>query len=101
MRSVSDENQKYLYSDSQNIDMSCPYANILGEPGKGVHAARIFGLAQNDLLMTIVASIITAYLFNISFLESFIAWFIAGEILHYLFGTNTAFLRMIGINACS
>ena len=81
--------------------MSCPYANALGEPGKGVHAARIFGLALNDTLMTIAAAILTAYLFNISFLGSFIAWFIAGEILHYLFGTNTAFLRMIGVTPCS
>ena len=78
--------------------MPCPFANALGEPGKGVHAARIFGLARNDLIMTIVAAIITAYLFNISFLVSFIAWFTSGEVLHYLFGTNTAFLRMIGIN---
>lgn len=78
--------------------MPCPYANALGEPGKGVHAARIFGLARNDLIMTIIASIITAYLFNTSFLVSFIAWFVAGEVLHYLFGTDTAFLRMIGIN---
>jgi hypothetical protein len=78
--------------------MPCPYANALGEPGKGVHAARIFGLARNDLIMTIVAAIITAYLFNISFLLSFIIWFVSGEVLHYLFGTNTAFLRMIGIN---
>ena len=61
--------------------MPCPYANALGEPGKGVHAARIFGLARNDLLMTIAAAIITAYLFNTSFLVSFIVWFIAGEVL--------------------
>ena len=80
--------------------MPCPYANALGEPGKGIHAARIFGLALNDTLMTIAASIITAYLFNISFALSFIAWFVSGEILHYLFGTNTAFLKMIGITPC-
>jgi hypothetical protein len=77
--------------------MPCPYANALGEPGKGVHAARIFGISQNDLLMTIAVAIITAYIFNISFLFSFIIWFVSGEVLHYLFGTNTAFLRMIGI----
>ena len=81
--------------------MPCPYANALGEPGKGIHAARIFGLALNDTLMTIAAAIITAYLFNISFIFSFIIWFVTGEILHYLFGTNTAFLRMIGVTACS
>jgi len=82
--------------------MPCPYANALGEPGKGVHTARIFGLAQNDLLMTIAVAIITAYLFNISFILSFAIWFISGEVLHYLFGTNTAFLRMIGMTpVCS
>ena len=82
--------------------MPCPYANALGEPGKGVHAARIFGISQNDLLMTIAVAIITAYIFNISFLASFIIWFVLGEVLHYLFGTKTAFLRMIGMTpTCS
>jgi hypothetical protein len=78
--------------------MPCPYANALGVPGEGVHAARIFGLARNDLLMTIIAAIITAYAFNISFLFSFATWFVIGEILHYLFGTNTAFLKMINLS---
>lgn len=78
--------------------MPCPYANLLGEPGKGVHEARIFGLARNDLLMTVIAAIITAYIFDVSFLYSFVIWFVAGEILHYLFGTNTAFLKMIGFS---
>jgi hypothetical protein len=76
--------------------MSCPYANVLGVPGEGVHAARIFGIAQNDLIMTIIAAIITAYALNISFLFSFTTWFVAGEVLHYLFGTNTAIIKMIG-----
>jgi hypothetical protein len=78
--------------------MPCPYANVLGEPGKGVHEARIFGLARNDVLMTVIAVIITAYWFNISFLFSFILWFGTGEVLHYLFGTNTAFLKMVGLS---
>lgn len=77
--------------------MTCPYANALGVPGEGIHAARIFGISRNDLLMTIAAAIITAYALNISFILSFTVWFVAGEILHYLFGTHTAFLRMIGI----
>jgi hypothetical protein len=33
--------------------MGCPYANSLGEPGKGIHAARFMGFALNDTLMTI------------------------------------------------
>jgi len=81
----------------RQLNMPCPYANALGEPGKGVHAPRIFGLARNDLLMTIIAAIITAYIFNITFFQSFAAWFVLGEVLHYAFGTDTAFLRMIGL----
>ena len=77
--------------------MPCPFANALGEPGKGVHAQRIFGLAQNDILMTIAAAAITAYVYNINFFLSLTAWFVAVEVLHWLFGTDTAFLRMIGL----
>jgi len=81
--------------------MSCPYANILGVPGEGVHAQRFMGLALNDTIATLVAALITSWLFNVSLLYSIIGWFILGEILHYAFGVNTAFLKMIGITACS
>ena len=77
--------------------MSCPYANLLGEPGKGVHAQRILGLARNDLIATILVAILSSYIFNISFLYSFIGWFVAGEILHWLAGTQTAFLKMVNL----
>ena len=80
--------------------MSCPYANILGVPGEGVHAQRFMGLALNDTIATIIAALITSWLFNVSFLYSLIGWFIGGEILHYAFGVNTAFLTMIGIKSC-
>lgn len=78
--------------------MPCPYANVLGVPGEGIHAPRIFGLARNDLLMTILAAVLTAYSLNISFILSFTLWFVTGEVLHYLFGTDTAFLKMLGIS---
>ena len=77
--------------------MPCPYAHILGVPGQGVHATRIFGLARNDILATFVLAFITIYFVRISFIKSLIGWFIIGEILHYLFGTKTAFLKMIGL----
>ena len=54
-------------------------------------------MAQNDMLMTIAGSVVTAYIFGISFFYSFLIWFVSGEILHYVFGVNTAFLRAIGI----
>ena len=78
----------------------CPYAYILGIPGQGVHAKRIFGYALNDILATIVLALITSYLLKMGFLETFISWFIIGEILHYVFGTQTAVLTTLGIKAC-
>jgi len=80
--------------------MSCPYAHALGVPGEGVHAQRFMGLAVNDVIATVVAALLTAWFFKISFLYSVIGWVVAGEILHYAFGVNTAFLKMLGIRPC-
>jgi hypothetical protein len=77
--------------------MPCPYANALGVPGQGVHASRIFGLALNDILATIALALITCFLFRISFGVSLLGWFVLGEVLHYYYGTKTAFLKMIGL----
>jgi len=78
--------------------MPCPYANALGVPGQGVHAARFMGLSLNDTLMTIALAFVTTYVINISFLESFVSWFILGEVLHYAFGVKSAFLKMINLS---
>ena len=81
--------------------MGCPYANALGEPGKGIHAARIFGFAWNDTWMTVAAALLTSFLFNIVWWKSLIAWFVAGEVLHYLFGVNSTFIKLLGLdNQC-
>jgi hypothetical protein len=77
--------------------MSCPYANALGEPGKGVHSTRIFGLAWNDIWMTVVAALLTSFFFDIVWWKSLIAWFVAGEVLHYVYGVKSAFLEKIGL----
>jgi hypothetical protein len=78
--------------------MSCPFAHALGVPGQGVHAARIFGFARNDILATIVLAIVTSLAFRINILHSLVFWFVLGEVLHYVFGTNTAFLEWIGMS---
>jgi hypothetical protein len=80
--------------------MSCRHANILGVPGEGVHKQRFLGLALNDMIATLVAALLTTWLFDIPFLYSILGWFIAGEILHYVLGVNSAFLKMIGITPC-
>ena len=78
--------------------MPCPFAHVLGVPGEGVHAKRIFGLAFNDMLATFIVAIITTFIMKINLWKTFLFWFILGEVLHYAFGTNTAFLKMIGLS---
>ena len=76
--------------------MQCPYANLFGEVGTGFHSTRFFGLALYDTLGTIALAALTSYFFKVNFVYSFIAWFVAGEVLHYAFGVKSGFLKMIG-----
>jgi len=78
--------------------MLCPYANLLGVPGEGVHSTRIFGLSFVDIFLTILLALLTAYLTKTSILANFVFWFIIGEVLHYIAGTQTAFLILVGLN---
>lgn len=78
----------------------CPYQYILGVPGQGVHALRVGGIAFNDTWMTVVAAVLIAYFYGYSFLYTLVGLFVLGEVLHYLFGVQTAFLTMIGVEAC-
>lgn len=77
--------------------MSCPYAYVLGVPGQGVHTARLGPVAMFDTVGTILLAVLTAWLTKTSVLWNFVAWFVAGEVLHYWFGTQTAFLRVVGL----
>ena len=45
----------------------CKYKNVLGEPNKGIHSYRLFGLAIADIVMTIVAAFIISYFLKLNF----------------------------------
>ena len=75
----------------------CQYKHALGEPGKGFHEKRLFGLAANDLLGTIFIGIIIAIILNINPIITVLALFILGELLHLLFCVDTAFLKYLKI----
>jgi len=79
----------------------CPYKYIFGKPKTGFHSTRVFGLALGDTLGTIGLGFMFSWFFGFSIFYSIIGMFILGEVLHYYFGAQTAFLTMIGINACS
>ena len=78
--------------------MPCPYAHALGIPGQGFHARRVVGFALYDTLGTIGLAILTSMIFRIHILSSLLLWFVLGEVLHYAFGTRTAFLELIRIH---
>jgi hypothetical protein len=80
--------------------MSCPYKYILGIPEKGFHATRLFGFALNDTIGTIVLAFIVTYIYEVPLWKSLMSMFVLGEVLHYLFGVQTAFLTAIKIKAC-
>ena len=66
--------------------------HTFGEPKEGVHATRIMGFALYDILGTIGLALIFSYFTKISILYSIIGMFIFGEVLHWWFGVQTAFL---------
>ena len=80
--------------------MQCPYKYALGIPEQGVHASRIFGYALFDTVATLIGALLTAYFTNTSLILSIIFWFVLGEVLHYVFGVQTAVLTTMGIEAC-
>ncbi len=71
------------------------YRDILGKPNEGVHAKRIGPFALNDFIGTIIGAIILSYIINTTFIKAFIFLFILGEVLHYIFCVDTAFLRIL------
>jgi hypothetical protein len=69
----------------------CQYKNILGEPGKGIHAARdpIFNTAINDVVMTILGAYLISKAFNYTFYFVLIILFLLGIFLHRIFCVET------------
>ena len=80
--------------------MSCPYKYIFGIPKKGFHSKRFLGIALYDTLGTIGLALLVTYFFKVSVWKSLVGMFVLGEVLHYLFGVQTAFLTFIGVTAC-
>ena len=73
----------------------CKYKNILGEPDKGIHSYRLFGLAIADVLMTIIAAFVISYLNKYSFFYTLLFLFTLGIILHRLFCVRTTIDKLL------
>ncbi len=73
----------------------CKYKNILGEPNKGIHSYRLFGVAIADVIMTIISAYLISYFFKQSFLKTLIILFLLGIVLHQVFCVRTTVDKLL------
>jgi hypothetical protein len=73
----------------------CKYKNALGEPKKGIHSYRLFGIAIADVIMTILGAFFISKLFNISFTYTTLFLFGLGILLHKLFCVKTTIDKLL------
>jgi uncharacterized membrane protein len=75
--------------------MFCQYKNIFGEPGKGVHAYRLFDIAIVDVVLTVILGIIIAHVFSRSLIYILIGLFLLSIIMHRIFCVRTRVDRFL------
>jgi len=76
--------------------MSCPFKNIFGKPGTGVHSLRGPGnIAVVDTLLTIFGAFLISKYFKQPFLSSLLFFFLLGELLHWVFCVDTTVILKI------
>ena len=75
--------------------MLCKFKNLFGEPGKGVHASRLFGLARNDIIATLFGALAITMYFQKKFFLVSAALFLLGWVLHVLFCVKTPLTKFL------
>ena len=73
----------------------CKYKNMLGEPNKGIHSYRIFGIAIADVVMTLIGAWLISYFLKYSFVNTSITLFVLGIILHRVFCVRTTVDKLL------
>ena len=78
--------------------MLCKYKNIFGDPNKGFHSSRLFGLASNDLIATIILTILIIFFYKQNItnaIKTILMMFLFVISIHRIFCVNTALNIMI------
>lgn len=76
----------------------CQYKNAFGEPLKGFHSRRLFGIALNDLLGTFALAFFTWLLIGQQpYYIHFLVWFFLAIFLHYIFCVETAINKSLNL----
>jgi hypothetical protein len=77
----------------------CKYKNMLGEPKKGIHSYRLFGVAIADVIMTILAAALISYFRKQPFINTLLFLFLLGIALHRIFCVRTTVDKLLFPNA--
>ncbi len=80
-----------MISNSPFID----YRDILGKPGQGAHALRVGPFAIVDIIGTLMLAALISYFMGYSVINVLIILLVLAELLHILFGVETAFISML------
>lgn len=75
--------------------MSCPFKNIFGKPGTGVHSLRIADIAVVDTTLTIIGAFLISKYFRTPFLNTLFFFFLLGEFLHWVFCVDSTVILKI------
>ena len=76
--------------------MSCPYKDLFGKVGEGVHSYRIFNIAIVDVLLTVLLAFVI-YIINpkYGFVTILVFLFILGIVLHRIFCVRTTIDKLL------
>jgi hypothetical protein len=75
--------------------MSCPYKNLIGAPGTGIHSLRIADTAVVDTAVTAIAALGIAKWTHSSFWFVFLILMIIAEITHYYFCVDSTIAKLL------
>ena len=84
------ENETYTIHPMSNP--FCKYKYLFGIPYEGLRQYRILGLSIYDLVVTAIGTFFVSWFLKIPFWKCFIAIFVLGEIIHYVFCIDTQFI---------
>ncbi len=82
--------------NSSIIHMPCPYKNLFGEPGTGIHSYRIFDIAYLDVFVTVVfAYVIYLFVPQYKFVYVLLSVFVLGIFIHRVFCVRTTVDKLL------
>ena len=75
--------------------MFCKYNTFFGTPNQGIHSYRIFDIAIIDVILTLFAAMVVAWLINCTFWLSLLFLFVTSILLHRLFCVRTTVDKLL------